>query len=63
MQVWEERQAKKGYLTWSEYLEAVAEDKAETPLGASADKALMRLENDKNQVGRPSPDIHTPRLS
>ncbi len=28
MKVWMQRQAKKGYLTWKEYLEAVAEDKA-----------------------------------
>lgn len=27
MKVWEKRQAKKGYLTWQEYMEAVEEDR------------------------------------
>lgn len=29
MKLWERRQANKGYLTWSEYMEAVKEDRAE----------------------------------
>lgn len=51
MKLWEKRQAEKGYLTWSEYLEAVEEDNKEARkmsdryTKTDAREALERLAN------------------